>query len=290
MHVAAFFTSAAAAAGTTTSICAVITTTRCRARVSAQPYYPPRYIDIVLVGFKVLHLPSASPCCCERAKECRGHMRVHAPTRALAVQTLVLRWRSGTAPLSSISPISATPLASLARGLCSNFNLKDAHAPLPSRRRPLNNPPARRFCKAPISSSRPFEGNRRSSRPDLHPGFTSEVKTRRTCSEAIRSEKKIKVALLARHLSPLFDVLRALLRFSRPAAFGSRPTRKPSLQRGKSVRRRRVWEVIASRVRLGDRAAHMYMYMFQVHSVNSPDAADPTFKRGLCVPPTAHVE
>jgi hypothetical protein len=54
-------------------------------------------------------------------------------TMALAVQTLVLRWRPGTAPPSSIYPnIRQTirrSLTRLARGLCSNSNLKDARLP-----------------------------------------------------------------------------------------------------------------------------------------------------------------
>ena len=145
------------------------------------------------------------------------------------MQTLVLRWRSGTAPPSSISPISATPLASLARGLCSNFNLKDAHAPL--------SPPARSTTRQPdvlanhpISSSLPFEENGRSSRPDLHPGFTSERKTRRTLlgSHPLRERRTRSLGICR----PLFDVRCAALFSSCCFCSRTRRVSLPSLQRG----------------------------------------------------------
>lgn len=72
------------------------------------------------------------------------------------------------------------------------------------------------------------------------------------CSEAIRCEREeqgrsASVAFVQCALRCAFLVLLLLL---------SHPTRKPSFPAAwKSVRRCSVWEVIASRVRLGDRAA-----------------------------------
>ena len=172
---------------------------------------------IVLVGFKVLHVPSASPCC-ESANECHGHMRVHAPTRALAVQTLVLHWRSGTAPPCSISPISTTPLASLARGLCCNFNLEDAHAP-------LSPPPAQEPASPTFSQINHFIIATLSGRMDAVRDriFTRVSPARENRGEHDRKPSAARRTIRSLGICRLCSLCCAALRFSRRAAFALAP-------------------------------------------------------------------
>jgi hypothetical protein len=125
---------------------------------------------------------------------------------------------------------------------------------LPSRRRPPNNPPTRHFRKAPISSSQPLRGKWTRFETGSSPGFHQREKSRRTCSDAIRSENsrwhpRSGFIALFRYAALRCAFLVLLLACTHP-------TRKPSLQGERwKIRRRRAWEVIASRVRLGDRAA-----------------------------------
>ena len=182
-------------------------------------------------------------------------MGVPALARALAVQTLVLRWRPGTAPLSSISPISATPLASLARGLCSNFNLKDAHA-LPSRRRRPQQPASPTFSQSThFIIIAPLRGKWTRFETGSPSGFHQRENEANVFGDYPLPESKVAPSL---GICRLCSICCAALFWC--CCFISHPTRKPSLQGGggKSAGAE-CGKLIASRIRLGDRAApHMY--------------------------------
>jgi hypothetical protein len=80
--------------------CAVIKTTRAQSHVCTGIPFAVVYHRLERATYL-----SASPRR-QEANECHDHMGVHACNRIPAVQTLVLRWRPGTAPPCSISPIS----------------------------------------------------------------------------------------------------------------------------------------------------------------------------------------
>ena len=124
---------------------------------------------------------------------------------------------------------------------------------LPSRRQPAQQPASPTFSQIiPFhhrSPSREMDAVRDRIFTRVSPA--REERGER-CSEAIRCEREeqgrsASVAFVQCALRCAFLVLLLLL---------SHPTRKPSFPAAwKSVRRCSVWEVIASRVRLGDRAA-----------------------------------
>lgn len=126
---------------------------------------------------------------------------------------------------------------------------------LPSRRRPPNNPPARHFRKAPISSSQPLRGKWTRFETGSSPGFHQREEIEANVFGCY-PPRKFKVAPSLGVYRPLFECAALRCAFLVLLLACIHPTRKPSLQGGRwKIRRRTVWEVIASRVRLGDRAA-----------------------------------